>query len=40
MGMVSNIEVLESVEELKQLQSKQVSLKAEKRIVCLLLIKA
>ena len=40
MGKVSNIEVLESVEELKRLQSQQVSLKAEKRIVCLLLIKA
>ena len=40
MGMVSNIEVLESVEELKRLQGKQVSLKAEKRIVCLLLIKS
>ena len=39
MGMKSNIEVSERLETLKELQAKQRNIKAEKRILCLNLLK-
>ena len=39
MGIKSGIVVSESISELKKIQSKQLSLKAEKRIKCLILLK-
>ena len=39
MGRQSTLKISESISELKKLQKKQVSIKAEKRVLCLILLK-
>jgi len=40
MGRLLNLKITESILELKKIQKRQVSIKAERRILCLILLKS
>lgn len=40
MGRLMNLEITESITELKKIQKKQLSIKAERRVLCLILLKS